>query len=1265
MPEKPTYGELIDKISRLERDNQVCRQLRETVRRQEEELKKSEEKLRLLFERTPISYQSLDAEGRFIEVNQAWLDTLGYTKDEVIGRSFADFLHPDWVYHFRESFPRFKAIGEVLGVEFEMRKKDGSNILVAFHGKTGKDEKGNLLQTHCIFNDISEKRLSEKELLMSKERYRIIFEKAPVGIVHCDHTGKFFKTNDQFSNFSGYSNQELRGMDFDSVTYPEDRREDTVGIGNLLSGKSQLFSRDKRFVRKDGAVIWGHVKVSMVADETGKDNFLLAFVNDITERKKVEQALVLSEENYRGIFEQAAVGIVNCSLDGRYLRVNPVFADFVGYSEQELLEMNFRDVTHPDDLQAEIVTMDLRRKGVKIDSHFDKRYIRKDGSIVWGSLSSELMVDENGQPLMFLGIVQNIHARKIAQEALKESEQRHRIIFENSPLGMLRLDSTGIILDCNKKFVDLMGANREKIIGFDYRRMTSLKMRDAVEKAMAGEASVFEGPYTFAVTGKLSFLRVVYNPVTPDHVPSAVIATVEDIEKRRLAEEVIKRRILALTQPLHDASGIVFEDLFAIEDIQLLQDQFAKVTGVASIITRPDGTPITRPSNFTRLCNDIIRKNAKGLANCYRSDAMLGRLSTKGPLVQPCMSGGLWDAGAGISVGGRHVANWLIGQVRDKTQSDEKMRKYANEIGVEEETFIEAFHEVPSMTKEHFAEIAEVLFTLANRLSVTAYQNVQQARFITEIKQAQEQLRENENRLRFALEGANDGIWDVNMPTGEMYLSPRACEILGYPSAKMPDVVRDWRELVHPDDMQLALDRLESHLAGESPIFEVEQRLKMRSGDWKWVLTRGKVVKFINNNQALRMTGTYTDITERKQIEKEKAQLQSQLAQAQKMESVGRLAGGVAHDFNNMLGVILGHTELAQDQIAKTEPIFEDLEEIKIAAQRSADLTRQLLAFARKQTVSPKVLNLNETVDGLLKMLLRLIGEDIDLVWLPAKDLWRVKMDPTQVDQVLANLTVNARDAIEGVGKISIETGNKVFTEEYYTNHDDSIPGDFVMLSIKDNGCGMDKQTQEHIFEPFFTTKGVGRGTGLGLATIYGIIKQNGGFINVYSELGQGTVFKIYLPRHIAQEQNREMSNQTNGMQKGYETILIVEDEPSIMNLGKRMLESLGYRVITADSPQEALRLAESKTVEIHLLITDVVMPQMNGRDLASRLISSLPDLKYLFMSGYTANAIAHHGVLDEGVSFIQKPFSKKELAIKVREALDQETGDRRQETDR
>ncbi len=397
----------------------------------------------------------------------------------------------------------------------------------------------------------------------------------------------------------------------------------------------------------------------------------------------------------------------------------------------------------------------------------------------------------------------------------------------------------------------------------------------------------------------------------------------------------------------------------------------------------------------------------------------------------------------------------------------------------------------------------------------------------------------------------------------------------------------------------------------------------------------------------------FRDLSDRKRAEEARELLQSQLIQAQKMESMGRLAGGVAHDFNNMLGVIIGHTELALDRTAPEQPLHANLQEIQTAARRSSDLTRQLLAFARKQDVAPRVLDLNATVEGMLKMLRRLIGEDINLAWRPGHALWPVLIDPSQIDQILANLCVNARDAIHGVGRITIETETVSLDEPYCASHPGTAPGDYVRLAVSDTGCGMPPETLAKIFEPFFTTKRPGEGTGLGLATVYGIVQQNNGCIHVYSEPGHGSVFHVYLPRHQASSAP-SAPGEDDPLPRGSETILLVEDEPAILKTTRALLEKLGYRVLPAATPGEAIRLAKSHPGgEIQLLMTDVIMPGMNGRDLTKVLVFLCPGLHHLFMSGYTADVIAHHGVLDEGMHFLQKPFTLRKLAAAVRNALD------------
>jgi PAS domain S-box-containing protein len=512
-------------------------------------------------------------------------------------------------------------------------------------------------------------------------------------------------------------------------------------------------------------------------------------------------------------------------------------------------------------------------------------------------------------------------------------------------------------------------------------------------------------------------------------------------------------------------------------------------------------------------------------------------------------------------------------------------------------------------------------------------------------KGTEEALRESEERHRTILRTAMDGFWQVDLQGRLVEVNEAYCRMSGYSEQELLTMsIADVEAAESPNEVVTHVqkviawgeERFETrHRRKDGIIFPVEISAQYKSPE------TGRIVVFLR------------DLTDRKQAEKEREELQDQLSQAQKMESVGRLAGGVAHDFNNMLGIILGHVELAANRLDPTHEVFADLTEIRKAAERSADLTRQLLAFARKQTVSPRVLDLNETVEGILRMLRRLIGEDIDLVWMPGRLTGPVKVDPSQIDQLLANLCVNARDAIAGVGKITIETEAATFDEVYCARNPGFIPGEYVMLAVSDNGCGMDQEMLPLIFEPFFTTKEVGRGTGLGLATVYGIVKQNNGFIDVYSEPGRGTTFKIYLPRHKTKADQLRKEDATTAAESGHETILLVEDELAILRMTTTMLEHFGYTVLAASRPGQAIHLAKSHVGEIHLLMTDVVMPEMNGRDLAKNLLSLYPGMKRLFMSGYTANVIAHHGVLDQGVHFIQKPFSLKVLAAKVREVLD------------
>lgn len=518
---------------------------------------------------------------------------------------------------------------------------------------------------------------------------------------------------------------------------------------------------------------------------------------------------------------------------------------------------------------------------------------------------------------------------------------------------------------------------------------------------------------------------------------------------------------------------------------------------------------------------------------------------------------------------------------------------------------------------------------------------------ITKRKRAEETVLEHEAFIHNILDSVNEGFAVIDREYMIHSANRALCNMVNLIEDKV--VGRPCYEVLHSIDYPC-------HQAGEDCVVKLTYETGVSqlaihehespTGEKRTIEIKSYPI-FDSSGKVVSVIETMNDVTEKKRLEE-------QLFQAQKMDAVGRLAGGVAHDFNNMLGVIVIHVGLALGHMEQHHPLYDHLKEISKAADRSADLTRQLLAFARKQPADPKVLDLNETVEGLLKMLRPLLGEGIDLNWLPGDEVWPVKIDPTQVDQILVNLCVNARDAISDVGTITIETHSVSLDKADCADNLDMIPGDYVQLEVSDNGIGMDKQVLDKLFEPFFTTKERGKGTGLGLATVYGIVKQNNGFINVYSELGQGSTFNIYLPRHITGTDERQKESVTAPAVGGNETVLLVEDEPALLDISKLILTDYGYNVLSASSPGKAIQIGKEYVGDIHLLITDVVLPEMNGKQLAKTLISIRPGIKCLFMSGYTDDIIADHGVLEGGVNFIQKPFSIDGLASKVREVLDE-----------
>ncbi|MFP4350577.1 MAG: PocR ligand-binding domain-containing protein [Desulfococcaceae bacterium] len=860
-----------------------------------------------------------------------------------------------------------------------------------------------------------------------------------------------------------------------------------------------------------------------------------------TERKRAELALRESEERLR-LISEAIPGVLyqfrlapDGSVDFPY--ISRGVYDIFGVNAQAVMrdgQVLMGLIHEADRATVEATIADSARK--MIPYHLEHRIHRPDGEIRWIKAGSIPKPEEDGG-VLWNGVIIDITDRKAAEERLRESEARNTALIRNIHAAVVVHDPDTGITAVNPQALDLLGLTEDQALGrvsrdpnWAFLRTDGERMEP--ESYPANQVMTHGAPLRDMIVGVNRPDRgdVVWVLVNADPVLNAdgdihqVIVTFVDITERKRAEEALEKRILALTMPMEESKPVHFEDLFNIGDIQRLQDEFAGATGVASIITDTEGVPITQPSNFCRLCREIIRRTDKGRANCFKSDARIGRFRMDGPTIQPCLSGGLWDAGAAISVGGRHIANWLIGQVRDDTQSEAKIREYAREIDADEETAVSAFQEVPAMSRERFGRVAQALFTLADQLSSTAYQNVQQARFITE----------------------------------------------------------------------------------------------------------------------------------RKRAEEERARLEERFHQSQKLESIGRLAGGVAHDLNNLLSPILGYSEMLLADAVGMDPRRDSLTAIVTAGQRARDLVRQLLAFGRKQTLKVEPVDLNILLKHFHRLLRRTIREDIVIHMDLARALPPIQGDAGQLEQVVMNLAVNAQDAMPDGGELTIETSAAVLDEAYAARHEGVTPGSYVMLAVSDTGCGMDAETREHIFEPFFTTKEKHKGTGLGLATIYGIVKQHAGHIWIYSEPGAGSTFKIYLP--VA---GREVSAKSEAARTqpaadpgGSETILVVEDNQQVRELTNTILEREGYRVLSAHSGESALVELNRHQGPVHLLLTDVVMPDMNGRELFDKISATHPHMKVLYMSGYTDNVIAHRGVLDADIGFIQKPFVVTGLAAKVREVL-------------
>lgn len=555
-------------------------------------------------------------------------------------------------------------------------------------------------------------------------------------------------------------------------------------------------------------------------------------------------------------------------------------------------------------------------------------------------------------------------------------------------------------------------------------------------------------------------------------------------------------------------------------------------------------------------------------------------------------------------------------------------------------------HELPSEEPAYYKLYNQVLIhKLEDKMTQLEETNRALQEDIARRKRAESEALESKQRLSQALTAARAGAWEWDIATNRAIWSEENYLILGLDPEMGEPTHETWLQCIHPED-RVSVEAEITQAVETGSDLNIEFRIVRPDGAVHWINSVGRLI-FDDRGEPTAMYGIQIDITGRKRLEE-------QLWQAQKMQTIGQLAGGVAHDFNNILTIIGGSCEVILKKLSSDDPLRRDIEPIWQAQERAASLTLQLLAFSRKQVLQPRVLNLNTVLADLNKMIHRLIGEDIELIIRPGQDLGLVRADPVHIEQVIVNLAINGRDAMPYGGKLTLETANVILDEVYARQHVEVTSGPYVMLAVTDTGSGMDAATQAHIFEPFFTTKEPGKGTGLGLSTVHGIVNQSGGHIWVYSELGQGTVFKVYLPLIEAAVEPGPRQPVQGEIGRGTETVLVVEDEALVRDLVKNILQLSGYSVLEAEQGTEAIEVAREYTEPIHLLLTDIVLPgEMSGPEIAQYLTSRYPDLKVLYMSGYTNNAIVHHGVLDSEVTFLQKPFRSADLLYKVRAVLD------------
>ncbi|MEX2607614.1 MAG: PAS domain S-box protein [Kiritimatiellia bacterium] len=932
---------------------------------------------------------------------------------------------------------------------------------------------------------------------------------------------------------------------------------------------------------------------------------------------KLSADLRASEETLRATLYSIGDAMISTDAEALVASMNPVAESLTGWSEQEAagqpLETVFRIVNEHTRQPVESPARQVLKEGLIVGLANHTLLLAKDGR--------EIPIADSGAPIRnatgkITGVVlvfRDQTEKHKAQLALEDGRQRLESMFRATRVG-IGLASSGTITNANDPLCKIIGYSHDELIGQSPRML----FRSQKEFERSGFGKVGEAEKRGTDPLETVWLRkdgtqvdVLFSvsPIDQTDPGKGVTFTVGDITERKHAEEAMLQR-LEYEHLVNEVSTMAL----VADDFEEFQDRCLTCIGESFGIDR---TYIFRHDEATDSMDNTHEWCAEGIAP--QRNKLQGIPGSDFPWWIQTMR-----------------RNEIICYSNIEEIPDEATRKVLSAQDIQSILVVPLFVKGQYFGFFGFDDCTQHRDWRQENINIL----LSLSRIVTMVIERR-QAEEANSRLATAVEQAADVIIITDTDSRILYTNPAFVQVTGYS--------RD-------------------EALGQNPRFLKSGKHDAEFYRRMWaVLTAGQVWKGHMFNR--RKDGTLYEedstispvrdasgkithyVAVKRDISHERL-LEDQLNQAQKLESVGRLAGGVAHDFNNLLMGIMGYVDICRDGIEPDHPIREFLDEIILCSERSAEITRQLLAFARKQVITPKILDLNDTVAGMLKLLQRLIGEDIKLTWRPGANLRPVKLDPSQIDQILANLLVNARDAIAGVGEITLETGSTSVDAEFCDRYPEAIPSAYVFLAVSDDGCGMDKETLAQIFEPFFTTKGVGEGTGLGLATVYGIVKQNNGFIHAYSEPDKGTTFKIYLPQAAAMPEATSTADKKESPRGRGETILLVEDDDMLRMTCGTALKTLGYKFLVAETPEDALKMVDQHPGDIQVLLTDVVMPGMDGRQLAERISANNPGIKVLFMSGYTADVIALRGVLDEGVQFLQKPFTRDDLACKLRELL-------------